>query len=55
MATAVELLHIATLVHDDTVDFADTRRGENSFKYLGSHIAVLVGDFSCKCRICMRY
>ena len=26
MATAVELLHIATLIHDDTVDKADVRR-----------------------------
>lgn len=46
MATAVELLHIATLVHDDTVDFADTRRGEKTAsKIWGPHIAVLVGDF----------
>ena len=30
MATAVELLHIATLVHDDTIDFADTRRGRST-------------------------
>jgi hypothetical protein len=30
MATAVELLHIATLVHDDTVDHADTRRGHQT-------------------------
>ena len=28
MATAVELLHIATLIHDDTVDKADVRRGK---------------------------
>ena len=46
MATAVELLHIATLVHDDTVDFADTRRGEKTASNIwGPHIAVLVGDF----------
>ena len=46
MATAVELLHIATLVHDDTVDFADTRRGEQTASNIwGPHIAVLVGDF----------
>ncbi|MEC7838257.1 MAG: polyprenyl synthetase family protein [Chloroflexota bacterium] len=46
MATAVELLHIATLVHDDTVDFADTRRGEKTASHIwGPHIAVLVGDF----------
>ena len=46
MSTAVELLHIATLVHDDTVDFADTRRGEKTaLNIWGPHIAVLVGDF----------
>ena len=46
MATAVELLHIATLVHDDTVDFADTRRGKKTASNIwGPHIAVLVGDF----------
>ena len=46
MSTAVELLHIATLVHDDTVDFADTRRGEKTASNIwGPHIAVLVGDF----------
>ena len=46
MATAVELLHIATLVHDDTVDFADTMRGEKTASNIwGPHIAVLVGDF----------
>ena len=46
MATAVELLHIATLVHDATVDFADTRRGEKTASNIwGPHIAVLVGDF----------
>jgi len=46
MATAVELLHIATLVHDDTVDFADTRRGAKTASNIwGPHIAVLVGDF----------
>ena len=46
MATAVELLHIATLVHDDTVDFADTRRGEKTASNIwGPRIAVLVGDF----------
>ncbi|MEC7871207.1 MAG: polyprenyl synthetase family protein [Chloroflexota bacterium] len=46
MATAVELLHIATLVHDDTIDFADTRRGRSTAsKVWGPHIAVLVGDY----------
>ena len=30
MATAVELLHIASLIHDDSVDKAETRRGRRT-------------------------
>ncbi len=46
MATAVELLHIATLIHDDTVDESDTRRGRATISSLyGKDIAVLVGDY----------
>ena len=46
MATAVELLHIATLIHDDTVDDSDVRRGRATISSLfGGDIAVLVGDY----------
>ena len=46
MATAVELLHIATLIHDDTVDESDVRRGRATISSLfGGDIAVLVGDY----------
>ena len=46
MATAVELLHVATLVHDDTVDRADRRRGQATASNLwGNRIAVLLGDY----------
>ena len=46
MATAVELLHIATLIHDDTVDSADIRRGKATASSLwGGNIAVLLGDY----------
>ena len=46
MATAVELLHIATLIHDDTVDRADTRRGRATVSNVwGDEIAVLLGDY----------
>ena len=46
MATAVELLHIATLIHDDTVDRADVRRGKATASNLwGNNIAVLLGDY----------
>ena len=45
-ATFVELLHTATLVHDDVVDGANERRGALSINALwNSKIAVLTGDF----------
>jgi octaprenyl-diphosphate synthase len=45
-ATLIELLHTSSLVHDDVVDEADTRRGFFSINALWrSKIAVLVGDF----------
>ena len=46
MATGVELLHLATLIHDDTVDDADTRRGRPSVSgRWGKEVAVLLGDY----------
>ena len=46
MAAAVEMLHIATLVHDDTVDEAKTRRGRVTVSSnWGQHTAVLLGDY----------
>jgi len=46
MGTAVELLHIATLIHDDTVDAADTRRGRETASALwGRNVSVLLGDY----------
>jgi len=48
MATAVELLHTATLVHDDTIDNALLRRSRLTLNRLwGSHDAVLLGDYLC--------
>ncbi|MEM9664045.1 MAG: polyprenyl synthetase family protein [Bacteroidota bacterium] len=45
-AALVELLHNATLVHDDVVDGADTRRGLFSINALWKNkVAVLFGDF----------
>lgn len=45
-ATLIELLHTATLVHDDVVDDANQRRGLFSINALWKNkIAVLVGDF----------
>ncbi len=45
-ASLVELLHTATLVHDDVVDDADKRRGFFSINALWKNkVAVLVGDY----------
>ncbi len=45
-AALIELLHTATLIHDDVVDESYTRRGFFSIKALWkSKVAVLVGDF----------
>jgi octaprenyl-diphosphate synthase len=45
-AALVELLHTATLVHDDVVDDAETRRGMFSINALWKNkIGVLLGDF----------
>lgn len=46
VAAAVELLHTATLLHDDVVDFANLRRGRPAANAVwGNRRAVLVGDF----------
>jgi len=45
-ATLVEILHTATLVHDDVIDEADTRRGIASINAVWKNkIAVLMGDY----------
>ena len=45
-ATLIELLHTATLVHDDVVDDSHERRGALSINALwNSKIAVLAGDY----------
>ena len=46
MATAVELLHTATLVHDDIVDHSPVRRGEPTVSCAwGENRALLLGDY----------
>ncbi len=46
MATAVELMHTATLVHDDAIDNASVRRGRPTINSLwGEDRAVLLGDY----------
>jgi len=46
VAAATELVHTATLVHDDTVDRAEMRRGIPTVNAgWGDHVAVLLGDY----------
>lgn len=45
-AVSLELLHMASLIHDDIVDESMERRGEPSFNaLLGNHKSVLLGDY----------
>ena len=45
-AAMIELLHVATLIHDDIVDDAKTRRGKPSIKQIWKNkISVLMGDY----------
>lgn len=49
-AAAVELLHNATLIHDDVVDDSKTRRNRPTINSIwDNHIAVLVGDYFVSC------
>ncbi len=44
--SVIELIHTATLVHDDIIDEAAIRRGRTSINYRwGNHLTVLVGDY----------
>lgn len=56
-AAAIEILHNASLIHDDVVDNSPTRHGAPTINALwDNHIAVLVGDFfvSRSLRLAMR-
>jgi geranylgeranyl pyrophosphate synthase len=46
LAAFMELIHVATLIHDDVVDNATTRRGVNATAVdFGNRISVLAGDY----------
>lgn len=48
MATVMEFIHTATLLHDDVIDQASIRRGKTSANQIyGNAISILVGDFLC--------
>ncbi len=46
LATAIEIIHMATLVHDDIIDLANIRRGAPTIQSKwGKDIAVFTGDY----------
>ena len=46
LAAYMELIHVATLIHDDVVDNAQTRRGVNATAIdYGNRVSVLAGDY----------
>lgn len=46
LAAYMELIHVATLIHDDVVDGAPTRRGVNTTAVdFGNRVSVLAGDY----------
>jgi geranylgeranyl pyrophosphate synthase len=46
LASYMELIHVATLIHDDVLDNADVRRGRESTNHaFGNRFSVLAGDY----------
>ena len=46
LAEVIEMIHTASLLHDDVVDNSDTRRGsDTAHKSFGTGVAVLAGDY----------
>lgn len=46
LAAVAELIHLATLIHDDSVDHSALRRGQPTINSLFSHqVSVIMGDF----------
>ena len=46
LAEIAELMHVTSLLHDDVIDNADTRRGMSSLNAeVGNKLAILAGDF----------
>ena len=55
LAEITEMIHTASLLHDDVIDVADTRRGVKSVNQLfGNKLAILAGDFLlARSSVCM--
>ncbi|MDB4185422.1 polyprenyl synthetase family protein [Candidatus Pelagibacter sp.] len=46
LAACVEIIHGATLMHDDVIDLGDIRRGKETLNSIwGNHSSVLIGDY----------
>ena len=46
LAACVELIHAATLMHDDVIDNGETRRGKKTLNHIwGNKSSILVGDY----------
>lgn len=53
LAEITEMIHTASLLHDDVIDLADTRRGVGSVNSVfGNQLAVLAGTSLCVYRAC---
>jgi octaprenyl-diphosphate synthase len=53
LASLVEYIHTATLLHDDVVDDADLRRGRKAARRVwGNQVSILVGDYLYSRAIC---
>ena len=51
---SVEMVHAVTLIHDDVIDQADTRRGKTSVNAKwNDHVAVMMGDFLLAKALCL--
>ena len=46
LAACVELIHSATLMHDDVIDAGDLRRGKKTLNFIwGNQSSILIGDY----------
>ncbi len=54
VAASIEMLHLASLLHDDVIDEQDLRRGQLTAHALwGNQMAVLVGDYALSKALCL--
>jgi len=55
IAEITELIHVASLLHDDVIDSAGTRRGKKSLNAVfGNKVGAWVGGSTCWLECCFR-